>query len=172
VFRKPPGFDSDNDPLVRVEAGRLRSRLCEYYATAGTRDVVRIELKPGSYVPTFHGAPEVSADAPPPALPEATWAAVPWFIGLAVGLVAAVATVAWVSGGLGFWRSTPGTGSVEEAAAATAPRILVQVFRRRRTCRSSYAGISRSVIPCSEIPPKHTKSRETPSTMVTAPQSR
>jgi hypothetical protein len=64
VFRKPGGFDSGNDPLVRVEAGRLRSRLCEYYATEGVRDVVRIELKPGSYVPTFHGAtPSTSRSA-------------------------------------------------------------------------------------------------------------
>jgi TolB-like protein/Tfp pilus assembly protein PilF len=127
VFRKPAGFDSDNDPLVRVEASRLRSRLCEYYATDGARDVVRLELKPGSYVPTFHRAPEVSADAPQSA-PEVgpTWAAKPWFIGLAVGLVAAVAAAAWVSGGLGLWRSTP--DSVDEAAVVTAPRILVQVF--------------------------------------------
>ena len=31
VFGKPPEFDAQTDPLVRVEAGRLRRRLIEYY---------------------------------------------------------------------------------------------------------------------------------------------
>ena len=30
VFGRPPDFDAQTDPLVRVEAGRLRRRLIEY----------------------------------------------------------------------------------------------------------------------------------------------
>ena len=30
VFGRPPVFDAQSDPLVRVEAGRLRRRLIEY----------------------------------------------------------------------------------------------------------------------------------------------
>src|ERR1017187_8145553 len=35
VYDKPSSFDSQSDPIVRVEAGRLRSRLHQYYSSAG-----------------------------------------------------------------------------------------------------------------------------------------
>jgi TolB-like protein len=53
VFEKPETFDAQSDPLVRVEAGRLRRRLVEYYHGDGERDPVRIELPRGSYAPMF-----------------------------------------------------------------------------------------------------------------------
>ena len=46
-------FDPANDPIVRVEAGRLRRALDRYYAEAGAGDPVHIELPRGSYVPVF-----------------------------------------------------------------------------------------------------------------------
>lgn len=49
VFGRPPDFDAQSDPLVRVEAGRLRRRLTEYYADEGRDDPVRIELPRGRY---------------------------------------------------------------------------------------------------------------------------
>jgi adenylate cyclase len=49
VFGRSPDFDAQSDPLVRVEAGRLRRRLTEYYADEGRNDSVRIELPRGSY---------------------------------------------------------------------------------------------------------------------------
>jgi adenylate cyclase len=42
------------DPIVRVEAGRLRRALEHYYLTAGKNDPVRIKIPKGSYVPTFN----------------------------------------------------------------------------------------------------------------------
>jgi hypothetical protein len=53
VYDKPPTFDSQSDPIVRVEAGRLRSRLNEYYSGAGLKDDLLIELPKGSYIPLF-----------------------------------------------------------------------------------------------------------------------
>jgi hypothetical protein len=47
VFGKPADFDAQTDPLVRVEALRLRQRLVEYYAGEGSADAVRIELPRG-----------------------------------------------------------------------------------------------------------------------------
>ncbi|HET8699575.1 MAG TPA: adenylate cyclase, partial [Gammaproteobacteria bacterium] len=61
VFRRPPDFDAQADPLVRVEAGRLRRRLLEYYAAEGHANPLRIELPRGGYAPQFR--PTV----PPPA---------------------------------------------------------------------------------------------------------
>ena len=52
VFGRPPDFDAQSDPLVRVEAGRLRRRLTEYYADEGRDDPVRIELPRGRYFVT------------------------------------------------------------------------------------------------------------------------
>jgi adenylate cyclase len=46
-------FDADNDPIVRVSAGRLRRALRHYYADGGCDDPVVIELPFGNYVPVF-----------------------------------------------------------------------------------------------------------------------
>lgn len=46
-------FDPGADPIVRVEAGRLRRALAHYYAGPGRDDPVVIELPRGSYVPLF-----------------------------------------------------------------------------------------------------------------------
>ncbi len=46
-------FDPRVDPVARVEASRLRSRLDVYYATEGADDEVRILLPKGGYVPRF-----------------------------------------------------------------------------------------------------------------------
>ena len=53
VFDKRDSFDPRYDPIVRVEAGRLRTRLKHYYETEGLQDPVLIELPKGSYVPRF-----------------------------------------------------------------------------------------------------------------------
>ncbi len=49
VFGRPASFDAQSDPLVRVEALRLRQRLTEYYAFEGAEEPVRLELPRGSY---------------------------------------------------------------------------------------------------------------------------
>jgi len=49
-------FDPQDDPIVRVEAMRLRRALQRYYANGGSDDVLRIELPLGSYVPVFRRA--------------------------------------------------------------------------------------------------------------------
>jgi hypothetical protein len=46
-------FDPQADPIVRVEAGRLRRALESYYATAGRDEPIVIELPRGSYIPVF-----------------------------------------------------------------------------------------------------------------------
>jgi TolB-like protein len=54
VFGKPADFDAQTDPLVRVEAGRLRRRLLEYYSSEGVHNPIRISLPRGSYAAEFH----------------------------------------------------------------------------------------------------------------------
>jgi len=54
--RDPRTYDTGTDPLVRVQAGRLRARLKVYYAAATALSGVRISIPLGSYVPLLQGA--------------------------------------------------------------------------------------------------------------------
>jgi adenylate cyclase len=69
VFGRPADFDAKSDPLVRVEALRLRQRLTEYYAGEGSNDRVRLELPRGGYAlkATYAIAPPSVDCAAPPA---------------------------------------------------------------------------------------------------------
>ena len=53
VFGRAPDFDPQADPIVRVQARRLRGLLDQYYASAGIAEAVRITLPTGRYVPDF-----------------------------------------------------------------------------------------------------------------------
>ncbi len=53
VLGRNPSFDSRSDPIVRVEAGRLRDRLSSYYEDQGEANPVVISLPKGGYVPEF-----------------------------------------------------------------------------------------------------------------------
>jgi hypothetical protein len=49
VFDRGASYDPRTDPIVRVEAGRLRTRLAKYYATVGEEDPLIIDLPKGGY---------------------------------------------------------------------------------------------------------------------------
>jgi TolB-like protein len=53
VLRRDAKFDPRLDPIVRVEAGRLRRAIDRYYRTLGVDDKIVIDLPRGGYVPTF-----------------------------------------------------------------------------------------------------------------------
>lgn len=54
AFGRSEDFDSQIDPIVRVQAGRLRKDLQDYYEGSGAHDPIRIEVPRGSYKPEFH----------------------------------------------------------------------------------------------------------------------
>lgn len=54
VFNKEDTFDSDQDPLVRIHAGRLRRTLRMYYLEFGKNDPIIITIPKGKYIPVFH----------------------------------------------------------------------------------------------------------------------
>jgi hypothetical protein len=64
VFGRPSDFDPHVDSSIRVQAGRLRLKLAEYYSSEGERDPILVELPKGSYTLTFH-ARSVAASTPP-----------------------------------------------------------------------------------------------------------
>ncbi|WP_094447713.1 MULTISPECIES: adenylate cyclase [unclassified Rhizobium] len=58
VFKRNEDFKQD-DPVVRIEAGRLRRLLERYYLVAGQHDPIRIDIPKGGYAPSFAWNDEV-----------------------------------------------------------------------------------------------------------------
>ncbi|MGA2268002.1 MAG: hypothetical protein ABSH44_05975 [Bryobacteraceae bacterium] len=54
AFRKPPDYDPQTDSSVRVQTGKLRQKLEEYYRTDGLEDSLVIELPKGHFKLAFH----------------------------------------------------------------------------------------------------------------------
>ena len=61
VYDRGESFEPSADAIVRVDARRLRSKLREYYDTAGSNDPLLIEVPKGTYSPVFLNLPK-----PPP----------------------------------------------------------------------------------------------------------
>ena len=66
VFGRPAEYDPQVDSTTRVQAGRLRAKLANYYATEGTNDPILIDLPKGSYALQFEyrGRTEIHRDVP------------------------------------------------------------------------------------------------------------
>ena len=118
VFQRPPGFDPGLDPIVRVEAGRLRQALTSYYEEAPSLGPWRILVPKGAYRPCFEAVTPRPAPAPmAPSLPAGR----PWSRIAAAGLLAlALAVVVWLAATQRDYGPN--------AAAAAAPAILVAPF--------------------------------------------
>lgn len=56
VFGRPPEFNPTTDPIVRIEAAKLRRDLEVYYLRSGQNDPVKINLPRGGYIPVFQRA--------------------------------------------------------------------------------------------------------------------
>lgn len=105
VFGRQDNFDPHVDSAVRVQAGRLRSKLAEYYASEGAEDPIVVELPKGMYVLSFHpktagngrAARLVAGEAPVDAAPAAqVVASRRWLVvagTLAILLLAALVTI-------------------------------------------------------------------------------
>jgi hypothetical protein len=96
AFRKPPDYDPKFDSSVRVQAGKLRRKLDEYYRTEAAPGEPRIEMPKG------HFRLAMQATAAPPASPETrrTWL----WLSAAVMLLAA---------GSAFWYATRPRGAAQ-----------------------------------------------------------
>ena len=68
VYDRGPGFDSQKDPIVRVQAHEIRRLLKKYYEEEGRNSLIHVELPSGGYVPVFgRSATEESEDVKVPA---------------------------------------------------------------------------------------------------------
>lgn len=65
VFDRPATYDPRLEPIVRVEARRLRSKLQKYYENEGVVDELIVEIPKGSYAPLFRQRGETAGPAAP-----------------------------------------------------------------------------------------------------------
>ena len=117
VFARSQDFDAQVDPLVRVEAGRLRKRLAEYHRGSGQHSAVRIEMPRGGYRPVFSYTAAGRVDASKVAV-VATTRRFQWF---AVGTAALFA----LAGAVLFVRYDASTPTVAPQPSAVAPAARV-----------------------------------------------
>ena len=61
LYSRDGTFDPRQDSIVRVEAGRLRAKLREFYESRGGGAGIRIDIPKGSYKPTFTHLKETGA---------------------------------------------------------------------------------------------------------------
>ena len=107
VFGRPATFDPQSDPIVRVQARRLRALLDEYYRGEGAASPVRFSLPVGRYVPDFVLPPPLADETagaeapfptvskrPAPARKRFRWGETLVLAGLAVAAVAVILLIA------------------------------------------------------------------------------
>jgi adenylate cyclase len=154
VLGRDEAFDPQADPIVRIEASRLRRSLERYYLIAGQDDPVRIDIPKGGYAPSFqrlqsvhddcafphHAYAPEPPDEEPPVLPEhhKVWTGRAGIFSLltsrrlpARGARAAVAsgTVAIALGiVLWVWDAETEPEAVVAEAASHGPSIIVLPF--------------------------------------------
>ena len=132
VLRRDVRFDPQLDPIVRVEATRLRRAIERYYAGPGIDDPLLIDLPRGSYVPTFRRREAGVAAAQPAVRPTAAARTRPRTVvlgGAALAIVLAAVILAAQFGALqspfgGVGRSALPPGNGMPTVVIEAPRVL------------------------------------------------
>ncbi len=122
VLGRPAGFDPQSDSTVRVQAGRLRVKLSEYYAHEGANDPILVEIPKGSYALTFQlRTPQqgIRATGPikvetPATKPEAVPSTRGWAI--AVGVLSVLLLVAVIVMGVLLSQRTRSQAAVSRHA--------------------------------------------------------
>jgi hypothetical protein len=103
VFARDPGYDTSEDPVVRMTAAEVRKRLAQYYQRPGHGRELVIAYQPGTYVPDFaQPSPEAATVDPTAstiASPSAPSSATPtgWVITAALAIGVVVIVGAWVA---------------------------------------------------------------------------
>lgn len=134
VFGRDTNFDIRNDPVVRIEAGRLRRALERFYLLGGSAEPVVIEIPKGGYVPRFYWRSQPSesgecrTEATPPRgsgarLPFVEWRKRPWLVGSAAAIAAIV-----VIGLIRMPATSPPASSSAEATQPEEPSLIVRPF--------------------------------------------
>jgi len=123
VYQRQADFDPQSDSSIRVQAGRLRMKLAEYYATEGANDLIVVKIPKGSYHLVFElrqtpPAPEVLPQSAPAAALVGMGAVSPRWR-LAAGVLLACLMVAVIALASLLWARK--TASVAGTSAVAGP---------------------------------------------------
>jgi TolB-like protein/cytochrome c-type biogenesis protein CcmH/NrfG len=122
VFERSADFDAQSDPVVRIEAGRLRRALERYYLSDGRSDPVVITIPKGAYVPHFawrtpqaaEPYPAPAAAPPEPSVGSPPRRRTPWLAAVPVAVTFVAGLVLWDT-----WRD--GVSRTPQASAPLPP---------------------------------------------------
>ena len=114
VFDRDEQYDPRIDSIVRVEAGRLRAKLDEYYNGTGASDELVIRIPRGTYAPVFERRPTEQPAAPVVAALPARRPSFGWrpAIALLSAALIGVAIAAWRSSAVGERPDTSGRTTI------------------------------------------------------------
>jgi TolB-like protein len=140
VFGRDSSFDAQADPVVRIEAGRVRRALERYYLTAGKSDPILITIPKGGYVPLFGQRLLIEESSPPPAAaphePAAWWSKFPrWALPAAIATAAFVVIVPLAL--TSFDRKAAAPAPTPHASQPDIPRLLIEPFEDLSRTESS-----------------------------------
>ena len=140
VFGRNSDYDPRIDSVVRVQAGRLRTKLQEYYATEGKSDQIVIDLPKGHYHPVFtYACPEpAQIPAAPPTAPTNGGAAEAGAHSAVADIHTSVAPAAVARAGR-VWPWVLGVVIVGLAAAVVALSLSNRELRRQAAGAQSFA---------------------------------
>ena len=140
VHKYSPDELADREGVVRVDAGRVRRKLEDYYARDGASDAVQISLPVGAYIPRFHAMTAAPADIAPDDIAPAGPAHPRWAIPVLGLLSVAVAVVA----ALYFFEGDAPPRDISEVTDTD--RLGVYDISPRRVEAVNLAGIGRDLI--------------------------
>ncbi len=131
VYGRRTDFDPQSDSTIRVQAGRLRQKLAEYYLGEGAVDPIIVRLPKGSYhlsfeyrIPDSHSAGPTLAKAEPNRPVQAA----PQFWRLATITLSAFLVIALVVGDLLWTRRIPAVAATTAPAASASLRTFWAPF--------------------------------------------
>ena len=116
VFDRGDDYDPRIDSIVRVEAGRLRSKIDEYYAGPGRADAILIQLRKGSYAPAFEPRGQATTSAPAEATAQTATLVPRSHLNRNLWLAAASVVVVLVAWRVGMWATAERTAPAQTIA--------------------------------------------------------
>ena len=123
LFRRTAGFDTNDDPIVRVRANEVRKRLARYYESLPEPGVIRLELPTGAYrieFRTLTAAPPVEPVALP-VIPAASQRRTAWNkqVAVLIAILVVAAGLAW------FFRPTSPIEQFWQPLLRASDRVIV-----------------------------------------------
>ena len=126
VFKRSSAFTQD-DPVVRIEARRLRRSLERYYLIAGQDDPIRIDIPKGGYAPSFAWNELESTESEEEYVASRlglSWTKAPWrYVAASVGILCAVSLTYWAA-----TSSFIGSTQANVAEGPAEPTLVIAPF--------------------------------------------